>query len=165
MTAGIPCREFKMDDEQPDLMLAGAAGILRGLGRHMMRTDNAVLAEMPLANGRRADIVAIDHQGSITIIEIKSCLADFRADRKWQDYLDYCDHFYFAVDADFPHDVLPAAEGMIVADAFGAEIVRPSVQRRLSAARRKAMTVRFGRCAAGRLYRWIDPGLTLDVFG
>jgi hypothetical protein len=134
-----------------------ARGLLRGLGRAFAATDHAVLAELPLANGRRADLVALDRAGAITLVEIKSCLADFRADQKWQDYLDYCDRFFFAVNAEFPAAVLPAGEGLIIADPYGAEILRPAVARPLAAGRRKAMLLRFARAGAQRLQGLLDP--------
>ncbi len=127
-----------------------AAGIFRGVTRALMEADQSVLPELPLANSRRADLVTIDRNGQITIVEVKSCLADYRSDHKWQDYLDYCDHFYFAVSEDFPLDVLPSDEGLMIADSFTAEILRPARHRPLSAARRKAMLIRFARLAAGR---------------
>ncbi len=134
-----------------------ARSLLRGVGRALATADQAVLAELPLANGRRADVVALDRAGLITIVEIKSCLADFRADQKWQDYLDFCDRFYFAVAADFPVAVLPAEQGLMLADAFTAEVVRAAIERQLPAARRKAMLLRFGRLAALRLQSVLDP--------
>ena len=113
---------------------------------------HAVLAEVPLGNGRRADLVGLDRQGRFSLIEVKSSRADFLADHKWQDYGDWCDAFYFAVDAAFPRDLLPAAVGVIVADAHDAVIVRPSVQERsMASARRRSLTVRFARLAAVRL--------------
>ncbi len=111
-----------------------------------------MLAELPLGNGRRADLVAIDRAAAITIVEVKSGRADFLADRKWQAYLGFCDRFYFAVDRDFPAALLPAGEGLIVADRFAGEIVREAPLRPLNAARRKAMLLRFARLAATRLH-------------
>jgi len=137
----------------------GADAILRGVGRAFSDADQAVLAELPLGNGRRADLVAIGRSGTISLVEIKSCRADFVADRKWRDYLDYCDRFYFAVASDFPHDLLPAEEGLILADRFGGEIVREAPTRALRPARRKAMMLRFCRAAAGRLHALLDPRL------
>jgi hypothetical protein len=128
-----------------------AAGIWRGAARRLIDADQAVLAELPLGNGRRADLVAIDRAATITIVEVKSCRADFVADRKWQAYLAFCDRFYFAVDRDFPAALLPAGEGLIVADRFAGEIVREAPLRPLGAARRKAMLLRFARLAAVRL--------------
>lgn len=135
------------------------ASLKRGVGRALVAADQAVLFELPLSNNRRADVVALDHQGRFTIIEIKSGLADFQADRKWQDYQDYCDFFAFAVGADFPEDVLPSDEGLMIADSFGAEVVRPLRYDPLSAARRKAMLIRFARAGAGRLQALLDPSV------
>jgi hypothetical protein len=134
-----------------------AATIWRGVARRLIDADQAVLAELPLGNGRRADLIAIDRSGLITIVEIKSCRADFVADRKWYAYPDFCDRFYFAVGNDFPLDLLPADEGLILADRFGGEIMREAALRPLSAARRKAMLLRFARAAAQRLHALLDP--------
>jgi hypothetical protein len=135
----------------------GACELLRGVGRALADADHAVVAELPLGNGRRADVAAIDRTGAITLVEVKSGRVDFRSDRKWHQYLAYCDRFYFAVGRDFPLDLLPPEEGLILADRFGAEIVREAPLRTLSAARRKAMLIRFGRAAAGRLRALVDP--------
>jgi hypothetical protein len=112
-----------------------------------------------LASGRRVDIMALDRAGAILVVEIKSSPADFRADRKWQDYLAFCDAFAFAVAPDFPHALLPATPGLIVADAYGATELRPAPRTPLAAARRKALTIRFGLVAAARLQRRDDPAL------
>jgi hypothetical protein len=135
---------------------AVAAGIRRGAARRLVDEGNAVLAELPLGNGRRADLVAIDRAATITIVEVKSGRADFLADRKWQAYLAFCDRFYFAVDRDFPLALLPASEGLIVADRFAGEVVREAPLRALGAARRKAMLLRFARLAAARLCAFTD---------
>ncbi len=136
-----------------------AAGILRGAARRLIDADHAVLAELPLGNGRRADLVAIDRAAAITIVEIKSSRADFLTDRKWQAYLGYCDRFYFAVEPTFPLELLPAGEGLILADRFAGEIVREATLRPLAAARRKAMLLRFARTAAARLHFLLDPAV------
>ena len=135
----------------------GASDLLRGVGRALSDAGQSVLAELPLGNGRRADLAALDRAGTITLVEVKSCRADFVADHKWRAYLDYCDRFYFAVASDFPLALLPAGEGLILADRFGGEIVREAPLRALGAARRKAMLIRFGRAAAGRLHGLPDP--------
>ncbi len=150
MTAPTP---DQVPESRPDV----TARLCRGVGRALVAADQAVLFELPLANGRRADVTAIDHLGRITIVEIKSCLADFQADRKWRDYLDYCDLFAFAVAPDFPEGVLPEDEGLMIADEFGAEFSRPPVHRALSAARRKAMLIRFARLGARRVHGLLDP--------
>lgn len=134
-----------------------AAGIARGTMRMLAQHGFAPVMELVLANNRRADIAAIGTKGEIWIIEIKSCLADYRADGKWPDYSDYCDRFFFAVDADFPSDVIPDDTGLILADRFAAEIVRDSREDRLSGARRKAVTLRFARASSQRLHGLLDP--------
>lgn len=136
---------------------SGAAEIVRGVARALAAADQAVVAEVPLANGRRADLVALDRRGTITLVEVKASRADFVADRKWQDYLDYCDRFYFAVAAGFPLELLPPDEGLILADRFAGEILRAARLRCLSAPRRKAMLIRIARAAAGRLRAVLDP--------
>lgn len=128
-----------------------AAEICRGVIRLFEGLGAACLVEVPLANGRRADIVALDGLGRIAIVEVKSCLADFRADGKWPDYEPFCDRFSFAVSETFPRDVLPETAGLIVADGFGGGVLREAPERRLAPARRKAMTLRFARLAALRL--------------
>ena len=129
------------------------------MARALSAADQAVLPELPLANGRRADLVALDRGGTITLVEIKSSRADFVADRKWQEYLDYCDRFYFAVAAGFPVELLPPDEGLILADRFAGEVLREARLRCLSAARRKAMLIRVARASAGRLQALLDPPL------
>ena len=135
----------------------GAADILRGVARALSEADQAVLPELPLGNGRRADLIALDRSGTVTLVEVKSCRADFVADRKWQSYVDYCDRFYFAVAAGFPLDLLPPEEGLILADRFAGEILREAPLRSLSPARRKALLIRFARASAGRLHALLDP--------
>lgn len=135
----------------------GAPEIVRGLARHLVAADQAILIEMPLANGRRADLVAIDRRGQITIAEVKSSRADFMADRKWTDYLGYCDHFVFAIGPGFPREILPADEGCLVSDGYAAEVARAPRDRPLGAARRKAMLLRFARIAGFRLQGLLDP--------
>lgn len=132
-----------------------AQDIARGVDRLVQDMGLASIHEFVLASGRRADITAIGKDGRILIVEIKSGVPDFRADTKWQEYLDFCDTFYFAVAADFPVDILPSTCGVIVADRYGAEIVRvdpgEGPDTKLAAARRKAVTLRFARTAATRL--------------
>jgi hypothetical protein len=117
----------------------------------------ASLAEVALANGRRADLAGISRSGEVWIVEVKSSLEDFRSDGKWPEYRDFCDRLYFAVALDFPREVLPPETGLIIADRYGGEIVRPAPEHRLAGARRKAMTLRLARIAAMRLQAAIDP--------
>jgi hypothetical protein len=130
---------------------AAAADLARGVARLFCDHGIVPLTELSLANGRRVDVIGLDRSGGVHVAEIKSCRADFLTDRKWTEYLDYCDHFYFAVAVDFPAGLLPAGEGQIVADRYGGEFVRDARHRPLPAARRKALTLRFARAAAGRL--------------
>jgi hypothetical protein len=134
-------------------------GITRGVARLFVDLGCGVLAELSLATGRRVDVMAIDKSGTIHIIEVKASVADFRGDSKWPEYLEFCDHFHFAIWPEFPQELLPddPACGVIVADRYGAEIVRPADERRLPAARRKAVTLRFARAASMRLHSVLDP--------
>lgn len=136
-----------------------AAAVTRGVRRMLAERGVRGLVEFPLANGRRADILALSDDGEVTIIEVKSSIIDFKTDQKWPEYLDYCDRFFFAVDADFPVDLIPAECGLIIADAFGAEIIRPAPMAKLAAARRKALTLKVAHIAMARLHRVEDPGL------
>ena len=129
----------------------GAAAISRGVLRLLSAHGYAGVTEMTLANGRRADVAAIGPGGEITIVEIKSSVADFRRDQKWPEYRPFCDRFYFAVDHDFPQDLIPDETGLIIADAFGGAVLREPECEKLVAARRKAVTLRFARLAAARL--------------
>lgn len=133
--------------------------VTRGAARLFEDLGCAVVTEFVLANGRRADVAALSADGRVTLVEVKSGVADFRADSKWPGYLDFCDAFYFAVSPEFPRDLLPEAEtcGVIVADAWEAAILRPAPERTLAAARRRAVTVRIARVAAQRLRALTDP--------
>jgi hypothetical protein len=126
------------------------AVLTRGVSRLFGDLGFAPLAEFRLPNGRRADIAGLCAKGRLIIAEIKSCQADFDVDQKWAEYLPFCDEFYFAVSSDFPMDILPADEGLIIADGFGGAIIRPSSALAMAAARRKAITLRFARQAAAR---------------
>ncbi len=135
----------------------GSAAISRGAARVLANLDYCVVSELTLANGRRADLVGLDRRGGLLIVEVKSSSADFRSDGKWPEYRAYCDAFAFAVGPAFPSDLLPPDTGLIIADAYGGEIVRHPPLHPLSAARRKAMLLRFARIAAGRLAATLDP--------
>ena len=124
--------------------------VTRGAARVLSDLGYAPLAEVTLPNGRRADLMALGRRGDIFIVEVKSSLEDFRVDRKWAEYLPYCDAFAFAVAPEFPRDILPDDPGLIVADGFGGAVLRQPPQIRLAGARRKALTLAFGRLAALR---------------
>ena len=134
-----------------------ALRIQRGVRRLFSEMGCVTLPEFSLVNGRRADVIALCGAGKLTIVEIKSSVADFRADRKWPDYEDFCDRFYFAVPETVPFDILPEDRGLILADSFGAAILREAPRHALAGARRKAVTLRFARAAAGLLHALADP--------
>jgi len=136
-----------------------AVRLSRGARRLLWSLGYASVTEFPLANGRRADILAVAGGGEIVIVEVKSSIVDFRTDQKWPDYLPFCDAFYFAVGDDFPLGLIPDSCGLILADAFGAAILRASPVERLVTARRKSLLGAFGQIAASRLHRLEDPML------
>jgi hypothetical protein len=140
-----------------------AAEIQRGVCRALRTLGHSVVTELALANGRRADVVALSPGGDIWIVEIKSCLIDYQTDGKWTEYLPHCDRLYFAVAPDFPIEVIPGEAGLMLADRYGAHLAREPVEERLNAARRKAMMLCFARAAALRLQRHLDPGCGFDV--
>ncbi len=137
-----------------------AAAISRGVCRLFRDLGQGTVTEFPLHNSRRADVMALDRGGRFTLVEIKSCRADFRADRKWGEYIDFCDRFYFAVDADFPRDLLPGEHGLIVADGYGATVLREARPRPLHASRRRTLLLRFAMAASRRLRHLEDPPIT-----
>jgi hypothetical protein len=141
-----------------------ALSVARGVGRLVRARGFALVAELPLATGRRADIVALGPGGELWIIEIKSSVEDFRVDRKWPDYRLSCDRLFFATHADVPIDIFPEDAGVIVADAYGAELLREAPEHRLAGATRKAMMIRFAQAAAHRLHGLIDPGAPDTAF-
>ena len=142
-----------------------ALAVARGICRLFARNETWCLAEMPLRCGRRADLMGIDAKGRVIIVEIKVSRADLLCDQKWPDYLDYCDHFFWAVPAGFSlahfdsGPLGPGLSGLIVADRYDAAVVREAPMRKLAPARRKAETLRFARRAARRLVGDLDPGL------
>ena len=136
-----------------------AAAVQRGCSRLIAEMGFVSATEIPLATGRRVDIMALGPKNEIHVFEIKSSLADFRADAKWEEYLAFCDAFYFAVPLDFPQDVLPEDAGLMVADKFGAEILREAAWERLPAPRRKSVTLQFALTAARRIRSIHDPDM------
>ena len=150
-----------------DGVVSGRTGIAdllsRGVRRGLAERGFASLTEFRLASGRRADVMAVNEAGDVVIVEIKSSIADFRADQKWPEYQAFCDSFYFAVGADFPADLIPPECGLMVADGFGAVILRDAPLVKLNAARRRAVVLRVALAASGRLHRLEDPMLTMAV--
>ena len=141
------------DGRQSPTALAVARGTQRLLVAHGM----ACLAELALASGRRADLVALRHDGEFWIVEIKSSIEDFRVDQKWQDYRLHCDRLFFATAAHVPREIFPPDAGLIVADAYGAELMREAPAHRLHAATRRSMMLAFAHAAARRLQALNDP--------
>ena len=149
-----------------DPAVEGAAAVARGVARLFARHDIMLLSEVPLPNKRRADLMGVDAKGAVVIVEIKVARADLLGDAKWPEYLDYCDRFYWALPPELDaaplerEDYLPTRAGVIVADGYDAEIIRPAATHALSAARRKKQVAELARRAMRRLsYHcgWIDP--------
>lgn len=134
-----------------------ALAVARGSQRLLTSLGRSCVCELPLPSGRRADLVALADDGEIWIVEVKSSVADFRADQKWQDYRMHCDRLLFATAADVPRHIFPNDAGLIVADEFSADLVREPPEHRLHAATRKTMLLLFARAAAHRLQKLADP--------
>jgi hypothetical protein len=132
--------------------------VTRGVSRLFTELNWSHVTEMPLRSGRRVDVMALDPSGGIVVVEVKSDMADYLADRKWHEYLDFCDRFYFAVTPDFPRELLPDDPlcGLILADQYEAVIAREAEEARLNAARRKSLTLTLARTAARRLTLLLD---------
>jgi hypothetical protein len=131
--------------------------VRRAAARLCLRLGWAPLHEVRLANGRRADILALQPNTGFACIEVKSGLRDYLTDSKWQEYQPFCDQFFFAVDADFPHEILPPETGLIVCADRYADMLREPICSRLQPARRKALLQQFAWLAAGRLAAAQDP--------
>ena len=141
---------------QPGQLLA------RGVSRHLVSHDIASIEEFVPARGLRVDVMGLGSKGEIWVIECKSSRADFQTDSKWQGYLEWCDRYFWAVDCDFPTDLLPEQTGLIIADAYDAEIIRMAPEHRLAPARRKVVIQKFASHAARRLHRLRDPAMGPD---
>ena len=139
---------------QPGQILA------RGVARHLRYHDFTCIEEFVPARGLRIDVFALGPKGEFWVIECKSSRADFTSDAKWQGYLDWGDRYFWAVDADFPTELLPAETGLIIADGYDAEIVRMGDETKLAPARRKKLLQKFARDAARRLQGYRDPGVS-----
>ena len=134
-----------------------AREVARGVCRMFDEMGCGTLTEFRLPYGRRVDVIALDGAGRFLIAEVKSSLVDFRADRKWREYLPFCEGFFFAVPVGFPVETLPADCGLIVADAFGAAIRREAPALPLHPARKRRQLLRFAHTASARLHRILDP--------
>ncbi len=145
--------EVPVDRRQSERALA----IRRGVCRRLRAEGLALIPEVTLRSGRRADLVALGADGTIAIVEIKSSVEDFRADGKWRDYLLHSDYFYFATGPHVPSEIFPQDAGLIVADSYGAEILRESDCVRMPSATRREMLIRIARAGAHRLHDLEDP--------
>jgi len=134
-----------------------ALAVARGTMRLLHQFGYSALSELALPSGRRADLVALNNASEIWIVEIKSSIEDFRADGKWMDYRAHCDRLFFATTMEVPCEIFPKDTGLIVADAFGAQIVCEAPEHKLHASTRKSMMLAFARCAALRLQSLADP--------
>lgn len=147
--------------DQPVDILPALPGqrLQRGVSRALRQFDFVCVEELVPSPGLRVDVMALGPKGEVWIVECKSSRADFVTDQKWQGYLEWCDRFFWAVDSDFPTGLLPDGSGLILADAYDAEIVRMAPETPLAAARRKVMVQKFARHAASRLQALRDPGV------
>ena len=150
-----------MTDRAPsplDTLMPGQL-LARGTCRHLSSHGFVTVEELVPAPGLRVDVMALGLKGEIWVVECKSSRADFTSDQKWQGYLEWCDRFFWAVDPDFPTELLPQETGLIVADPYDAEILRMAPEIKLPGARRKVVTQKFARHAARRLQALRDPGV------
>ncbi|WP_292291879.1 MmcB family DNA repair protein [Marivita sp.] len=150
---------------------AGRAGdvlpgqlLARGVCRHLASHGFAVVEEFVPDRGLRVDVMALGPKGEIWVVECKSSRADFQSDQKWEGYLDWCDRYFWAVDLDFPSELLPVETGLIIADGYDAEIVRMAPEDKLAAARRTKLIRKFAVHAARRLQALRDPEAMLSAW-
>lgn len=146
-----------MPNELPPQSLMPGQLLARGVSRHLRQHDFVSVEELVPTSGLRVDVMALGPKGEIWVIECKSSRADFQSDSKWAGYLEWCDRFFWAVDQDFPTDLLPEETGLIIADGYDAEIIRVGPESKLPPARRKVMTQKFARHAAVRAQAARDP--------
>ena len=136
---------------------AMASTIQKGVGRRLRAEGFFMITELTLSSGRRADMVGIGPGGEIWIVEIKCSVEDFRADTKWEDYREHCDRLFFATHDGVPAGIFALDAGFILADAYGADVIRPAPEHRVTPAARRSVTLRFAQAAAGRLHGLMDP--------
>lgn len=154
-----------MPDNTRLASLAPGQLLARGVCRHLRSHDFVSVEELVPTSGLRVDVMALGPKGEVWIIECKSSRADFQSDHKWQGYLEWADRFFWAVDDAFPTELLPTDTGLIIADAYDAEIIRMGDQSKLAPARRKVMVQKFARHAAIRAQTARDPAFASDWGG
>lgn len=142
-----------------DVDLQPGQKLARGVARHLRSHNFVSVEEFVPTRGLRVDVLGLGPKGELWVIECKSSRADFQTDNKWQGYLEWCDRYFWAVDVDFPTELLPPESGLIIADSYGAEIIRMPDETKLAPARRKVMVQKFATHAARRLQALRDPGL------
>lgn len=152
---------FRQSNPTPNGHLQPGQMLARGVSRHLHALGFASLQEFVPTRGLRVDVLGLGPKGELWVVECKSSRADFQSDRKWQGYLEWCDRYFWAVDTEFPVDLLPEGTGLIIADGYDAEVVRMPLEDKLTAARRKKLTQKFARDAARRLQSLCDPRLGL----
>lgn len=146
-----------------DLDLQPGQKLARGVARHLRSHNFVSVEEFVPTRGLRVDVLGLGPKGELWVIECKSSRADFQSDNKWHGYLEWCDRYFWAVDIDFPTELLPAESGLIIADSYGAEIIRMPDEQKLAPARRKVMVQKFATHAARRLQALRDPGLPPEM--
>src|SRR4029077_5831288 len=142
-------------------MYGTASDVARGVSRLLIQEGFSPILEFTLANGRRLDVAALGPDGTMLGVEIKGAIADLNSGAKWPEYLEYCELFYFAIPPEFPDEHVPPGTGLIVADRYGGAIVRPATPAPVHASRRKAVTIKFAKCAAERLATLLEGANSL----
>jgi len=145
-------------DDLDTLPAQAGQKLARGTARLLQGHGFVSIEEFVPARGLRVDVMGLGPKGEIWVVECKSSRADFQSDGKWEGYLDWCDRYFWAVDQEFPTDLLPDGTGLIIADAYGGEIIRMAPEDKLAAARRKVLIQKFATHAARRLHSLRDPG-------
>ncbi|MEP0961253.1 MAG: MmcB family DNA repair protein [Roseobacter sp.] len=145
-----------MEQQETHILQPGQL-LARGVSRLMASHGVACIEELVPSRGLRVDVMALSQKGEIWIVECKSSRADFLTDHKWEGYLEWCDRFFWAVDTEFPSELLGDNAGLILADAYGGEIIRMGPERKLAPSRRRVLTQKFAATAARRLQKLKDP--------
>nr|WP_170619748.1 MmcB family DNA repair protein [uncultured Ruegeria sp.] len=133
--------------------------LARGVSRHLLTHGYVSIEEFVPARGLRVDVMGLGPKGELWVVECKSSWVDYQSDSKWHGYLEWCDRFFWAVDTEFPTEMLPPETGLIIADAYDAEIVRMAPEDKVAPARRKKMIQKFAMDSARRLHAFRDPRL------